>query len=337
MTRGITLALPVLLTLGGALVPSQVSAAGGALTGTYLQLTEASAGWDDDRWRALFADLERLGVRELVVQWTLYDQTAFYESRVFRSVPDPPLDLVLELADAASMSVLVGLAHDPGYWQKIDRSRDAGLVDVSLRRLQVASLAVARELQPMLERHPSFRGWYLPEEIDDVSWVEEDRRRLLFTHLRRITQKLEELTPGKDVAISGFSNAATDPVSLGELWRQLVLTTGIRRILFQDGIGVGKLELEYVELYLAALGQATARAGGELQVVVELFEQVDGAPLNDRPFRAVPARLERIERQLEAAAPHSQRGIVAFSVPDYLTPAGGEEAAASMRRWLATH
>jgi hypothetical protein len=96
--------------------------------------------------------------------------------------------------------------------------------------------------------------------------------------------------------------------------------------MFQDGVGAGKLAVEDLEPYYAAL-QETLRGACQFQIVVETFTQTGGAPLDLQPFSARPAPLDRIRRQLEMAARHSATPLVAFSAPEYMTPEGGPEAA----------
>ncbi|MDP1946868.1 MAG: hypothetical protein Q8L77_05150, partial [Nitrospirota bacterium] len=45
-------------------------------------------------------------------------------------------------------------------------------------------------------------------------------------------------------------------------------------------------------------------------------------------WRGVPAEWPRIEEQLQVAAELSRNPVLAFSAPDYMTPLGGESAAA---------
>ena len=127
--------------------------------------------------------------------------------------------------------------------------------------------------------------------------------------------------------MSGFSNAFLDPSAFGEFWGRVLDRAPIDTVLFQDGIGAGKLEPREVPLYLEALrGASTARARN-LEVVVEVFRQTDGPPINDEPFAAAPAGFDEILRQLRLAAEYAPGGAIAFSVPEYMSPLGGEEAA----------
>lgn len=306
-----------------------------AIPGTFLQLSDRYGDWDEARWSMLFADFERLGVKQLVIQWTVHDSLAAYRSAHFTSTGDAPLEHLLRLADAAQMEVWVGLAHDSRWWRWIDRQRDEKALEVSLRRLEQDHLAVVRELAPRMSRHPSFRGWYLPEEIDDRSWLAAGRRALLRAHLERVGAAVRTLTPEASLAVSGFSNGFADPATLAALWHELVASTPVDRVLFQDGIGVHKLDLDELPMVLGAVAGGVAAGDGVLQVVVELFEQIAGAPMDDGPFAARPADARRVERQMALARTHSTGGVIVFALPEYWTSSGGPEAAHAMARWLA--
>ncbi len=292
--------------------------------GTILQLSNAQASWSDERWKQLFDELDELALRQLIVQWSVYQDSAFYPSDAFSPAAAPTLETVLDRADAAGLSVVVGLVHEPGFEAAI--RRDPELVDVYLRRLRLRHMTAARELIAQLGARPSFAGWYLPEEIDDVHWLEPERRQLLTAHLSELAARLRELSPQAILAVSGFSNGHADPEALEKLWRDLLAASSFDRVLFQDGIGVGKQRFEELPLYLSAIERATAASSRQLQVVVEVFRQVDGPPLNDRPFRAVPASVERVRRQLEIATRHAP-SVVLFAAPEYLSPEQGEAAA----------
>ncbi len=316
------------LLLGSTAVAGEnPTAPGPRLRGTFLQLTAAHGDWQPGDWARLFGYFKELHLSQLVIQWTVYDDLAFFPASDFRQAANPPLPIILQQADAAGLHVLVGLAHDPGYWEKI--RRDPALVEVYLRRARLRDEAIAGQLAPQLQNHPSFRGWYIPEEVDDVNWQEDPAREVLFAYLRDLSNFLHKLTPGTRVAISGFANGRTDPRTFGRFWQTLLEATAIDAVFFQDGIGAGKLLPEELPPYLGALRQAAQSQSRELQVVVELFQQV-----NAHPFRARPASWDRVARQLEIAGRSTSGGLLGFSVPEYLTPLGGPEAERLFKAYL---
>jgi uncharacterized protein DUF4434 len=291
------------------------------LHGTFLQLWSTHGAWTEETWQRLFGYLERLRVAELVVQWSVYEDLAFYPSARHTPVPQPPLSTIMRLAAQHRMTVLVGLASDPAFWTKVAREPD--LVESYLRASRARSESVARELVPLVASHPSFRGWYISEEIEDGTWRGPRSRTIVTDHLRLLAMALRGLTPGARIAISGFSNAQTQPSTFGDFWTRLLQAAPIDVFLFQDGIGARKQRLSFLPLYLEAAREATRASGRELRVIVELFEQIG----ETGTFMAAPAPLDRIEHQLTLAAAYSEPpGPIGFSLPEYATPLGGPAA-----------
>ena len=324
---GIIVTIGACLLLAGSVGSAPEAMAKPGLRGTFLQLSAAHGDWPPEKWAQLFDYFRQLKLTRLIVQWSVYDDLAFFPTKNFGQVNRPPLETILKLADGAHMEVLVGLAYDSQFWARIER--EPKLVEIYLRRLRLRSQEAAEAVLPLAQAHPSFRGWYLPEEVDDVNWQKREARRVLVEHLRDLGQFLRRLTPTARLALSGFADGRTDPQTLGHLWRELLAEAPLDLVLFQDGIGAQKLSLEDLPLYLTAVRQAAVSPGRHFQVVVELFQQVSA-----QPFKARPAPWPRLERQLALASKYSDTGAVGFSVPEYLTPWGGPAAARLSEAYL---
>lgn len=295
------------------------------LNGTFIQLLSQHGSWTPAQWNQLFEWLQSAGIDHLVVQWTVFDDSAFYPSSTWKPVQNAPLETILTLADSHEMRVLVGLVEDSSYWSSIER--DSASVSSYLEDLRGRSITAARELTPILRRYRCAEGWYVPGEIDDVNWRSPESRALLLDHLGRLALDLRGLNPGMRIAISGFSQAQSSPDGFREFWDELFQRTTIDMVLFQDGVGAHKLDLREVPIYLDALEKAAKKNGRTVDPVVELFEQVAGPPIDNDVFRAVPAPLDRIRSQIEIAGRYSPEEIIGFSVPEYMTPLGGEAGA----------
>ncbi len=322
-TSGCLVALTALLLFVG----HPGNAAGAAspaprISGTFLQLLDHHQEWTTQEWNSLFEEFAAMQISKIVVQWTVSDDLAFFDSRAFRHGTNPPLETILGLADARGMKVSVGLWHDPGYWRNV--AAPAQATEVYLRRAMLRASAIAGELAPLVTKHPSFDGWYISEEIDDTNWAQPERRSILKEHLNSLSSSLHMLTSNAEVSLSCFSNGNMDPGSLEAFWKSLLTGSPIERLLFQDGIGAHKLELEYLAPFLSAMKRATAASGRSLVVIVEVFDQTSGPGHDDGIFSAVPAPLDRIDRQIMLAAEFASPDIVAFSVPEYMTPSAGE-------------
>lgn len=301
------------------------------LQGSYIQLLDQHASWSNLEWRALFDNLAALQVDYLVVQWSALDRRPFYRSVPVTGAPELPLESIVRMADAGGMRVLVGLSHDLAYWTRVGRAdRRAYLVE----RLRI-NRQVAAELQPLVATHPSFVGWYISEEIDDVNWTDPVDRLALFNYLGELSNYLRKLTPAFHVGVSGFVNRRTSAPALRDFWIELLARApAIDQVYFQDGIGVDKLTLAELPRYYSAMRDATGAAGRELVPVVEAFRQTAGAPLSKGEFKAEPATLERLGDQIAIANSYAVRHVV-FGVPEYMTPAGGAPAARLYQQYLS--
>ena len=321
------------------LSPGAASAKASApyFTGTFVQLWDSHATWESARWNNLFAALRAIGVTEVIVQWTTTHTNATSASPVHTEGAEqartsaapmqlhPALPLLLQAAETQHMQVVLGLAHDPAYWDKIKAEPD--LVRYYLRQLGYTSLQAARAALLLPGSKNVIRGFYIPQEIDDKSWLEPERQSALADYLANLRANLQTAAPGLPVAISGFSNAFAEPAMLEQLWQNILNKSGIERVLFQDGVGVHKLRVEETGLFMATVSRAAKKSGKILTPVVETFRQVDGQPVNDKPFRAVPASMQGLQRQMAIAASQPHTGIVAFSLPEYCSPYGMKGAA----------
>ena len=280
----------------------------------------------------LFNTLKGIGIHDLIVQWSVLNGSAYYSSKTLHSVANAPLEKLLSGADRFGMKVSVGLVHDSGYWTEIERPGAAAGYLASLRS---RSTKVAGELAPMVKKHAAFQGWYIPGEVDDINWRTPEARRVLLEHLSLLEKELHRLVPTATVAISTFSQAQSSPDAYQQFWDELFRSTSVNVVLFQDGVGVNKLELDEVPVYLRAIRAAADKNGRLVQVVVELFRQVSGPPLDNSAFKAVPGPVDRIRAQMALAAEYATGGITGFSVPEYMTPQGGSAAGELLLQYQA--
>jgi hypothetical protein len=270
---------------------------------TFLQLMPWHRQWPETRWRELFSCFDKLGIREVIVQWSASGETKLFPA---------PIESIVKLAQERGIAVDLGLRNDPAYWTRILGARDS--VQAYFRKIRAESEAVARQLRSL-----PFRGWYICEEIDDLNWRDPAARQLLIEYLGGLSAALDRIEPKRPISISGFAQGRTDPEAFSDLWREILRHSRIETIMLQDGIGAGKLNLSEIPLFFEAAASAARHEGRTFRPVVELFRQV-----RVEPFRGVPAPYRRIVKQLEIAARFGPP--VAFSVMDYMSPLGIEGA-----------
>lgn len=290
------------------------------LTGTFLQLWADHRDWPPERWEAMFNRFATLQLREIYVQWTVYDGIDYSKT----------IETVIGEAAKRRMSVYLGLAFDSGFWTMPEDPRSKELA-FSERRRQ--SIALAQKLATRHGRNRAFAGWYLSEEIHEAVWRDDANRRILFAHLQETARALHDVRPRKRVSISGFADGRTQPADLAKFWTSLLTAAPIDEVLFQDGVGVGNLSVAYVGAYLGSIKDAVSRRHRRFRVIVEIFRQVEGE-FNGKPFRAIPAEASSLQQQLATAGKFSKE-LVAFAVPEYLTPESGDAAATAYAAYVA--
>lgn len=276
--------------------------------GTFLQPWRRHLSWTPAGWRALFEALRALACREVILQWSGYDDIDYA----------PLAGALLGLAATYDMKITVGLPYGSSWWSGIDQDQDAALEAVVARARRFAASPPAGQWRS----HPAFAGWYLPEEIDDRHWMESRARARLEDGLGEIASRFGPLS------VSGFTSRAAPPRALALFWRALARRARLARVCFQDGVGAGKTTLDAWPEYLKALAGAL---GKRLDIVVEIFQAAPG----EGAFRAEPAPLERILEQVRLARAATRRAPLCFSLPDYAAPAPLAPAGALYEQFLA--
>jgi Domain of unknown function (DUF4434) len=286
------------------------------LKGTFLQLTDAQLVRPTAEWQQLFEELRKIGINTLFLQWTVLDRKPLFQTARHDTTASAPLSSILDLAARSGIRVWFGLALDSSYWEQI--KQPAEMLKPYFRRRVQDLVGFLDDLNATTAGAP-FAGWYIPDEIDDRTWLDPVKRAVLKKYLAETVALLKARRPGSKVAISGFSNSFADPDLLGSFWADVIRASGIDLLLFQDGVGEGKVALENVGLYYAALDRAVRGVGAQLGAVVELFSLMpDG--------RRLPAGVGRIRGQIAAANRLTSFPVVAFSVPDYMSHLAGRQA-----------
>ena len=297
--------------------------------GTFLQPLVGLRGLTADEWCRRLAYLPAFGARELVLQWLELDQVSFVAGDATVAGAESTAFLAPLLAAAADLGVQVhlGLTADTGFGAALQA--DPATLDGYLAKLRTASLATARAAFAQTAGSPAFAGWYLPEEIDDVNWREPARLHLLAAHLRELCRGLQEIS-GKPVSVSTYVTGATSPDRFGLSWLRILLEAPLT-VLLQDGAGVSEQRWRGMDPYVEALRDVAASLDRPWAMVIELFVQQSGPPIDDQPFSARPAELARVSAQIEHARRLGAPRLLGFTIGDYLLagPAGNPNALGS--------
>lgn len=183
-------------------------------------------------------DWQKLGARELLVQWTAVDGQSFVPGSGLPEVPVLP-DWARIAREPWAKDVILGLA---GFFSE-NRSRD------NIEELAVLSERMARVKTPL-----NVTGWYFPAEVDP-SWSRA-------TELPALLAKLP-----RPLWISVYDGANIGPKATAD-WLKTWLPDDIG-VFFQDGVGVytrtAPVAREYADALRDSLGAKRVR------VIVEAF------------------------------------------------------------------
>lgn len=205
-------------------------------------------------------DWQKLGVRQLLVQWTAVDGQAFVPGSGLPQVPVLP-DWSRIAKEPWAQDVIVGLA---GFYSE-QKSRD------NIEELAALSERMAKVKTPL-----NVTGWYFPAEVDP-SW---SRAKELPALLARLPRPLW---------ISVYDGANIGPKATAE-WLGSWLPDDIG-VFFQDGVGVYARTAPVARTYADALRKKLGKQ--RVRIIVEAFRpQVGGG------FRSATA--QELKPQLAA-------------------------------------
>ena len=205
-------------------------------------------------------DWEKLGVKRLLVQWTVVDNLAFLPGTDVPPGASMP-DWQRIASQPWAREVIVGLAGR--FDERGARSELEGLVELSAK--------VARTPPPV-----NVAGYYFPIEIDPT-WMEAGRLKTLLNQLPR------------PLWISVYDSANVGPEELAQsLVEWLPHDVGV---FFQDGVGVHAREAFVARHYANVLVRRLGR--DRVRIIAEAFRPNVGGG-----FRA--ATLDELRPQLAA-------------------------------------
>jgi hypothetical protein len=205
---------------------------------------------------------QRMGARELLVQWIAVDETAFVDTTTMPTAPSlPPWQRIA--GEPWARDVILGLA---------------GRFDERAARADMARLAEASAALARLDTPLHVVGWYFPVEIDPT-WAEAPSIAPLLATLPR------------PLWISVYDSANVGPDILVQgLLKWLPPDVGV---FFQDGVGVHAREPRIARDYAAVLSLHLGK--DRVRIIAEAFRpQVGGG------FRS--ATIEELRPQLASYA-----------------------------------
>ncbi len=233
-----------------------------------------------------------------------------------------PIGELLAAAEGAGFRVWLGLALDPAYWEgKFDPNASSA-----------SNTALMLELERLYGASPALVGYYLPEEIDDRSFVTPVAHAAMTTYLAAMADAAHAQV-GRPVMVAPYFGMRPDGEAYAAWWDATLAQADLDVIAMQDGVGTRRTTVEEGVPVYRALKAVTDAHGVALWSDLEVFEQTHGWPVDDLAWQATSARIATVRSQLELEAPYVAK-FVAFAFPNHMSPRAGGAAAQLYQDYL---
>jgi predicted enzyme related to lactoylglutathione lyase len=264
----------------------------------------------DGDWRAGFSAMRAAGLTQAVVNHAVDASagTARYPTAlpglkmVYATIP-----LAFPNADLQGIEVYLGLQSSEDWWSL---STDPDWL------ASQAALAnkIADELWSLYGSQPSFKGWYLPFEADNVTFPTQVEWDLLAKFYAAMATHLHAIAPGKPVIIAPFFNpnaGGLDSAGWREMWASILKKAPIDIIALQDGVGAGNTTLADLPEWFQATKGAIADSGSKclLWSDTETFNIADWSTM---PIGGLVADMKAVKPFVS--------NMISWSFNDYLDP-----------------
>ncbi len=264
----------------------------------------ALEGFQADDWRRKIREISQTGMEYIVIMATaLYDR-CYFNSSVFPFADMPckdPIEEVLDEADKCGLKVFLGNGFY-GDWTKAGQNiRSREVIDRSFRAME--------ELTALYAHHPSFYGWYFPDETCIILNFSKD----FVKYVNLCSARCRELTPEKKTLIAPYG---TNLALANSRFIHTLEELDVDFIAYQDEVGVRKTKVDRTKRIFEKLRTAHDKAGrSELWADIELFD-FEGMVYKSA---LIPAPFERVQKQIENVAPYADK-ILCYQYPGIMNP-----------------
>ena len=247
----------------------------------------ACARFSCGQWDAKIKEIADVGMDYLVLMATALYYRAFYDTKIFPKwqlgCPDP-IEAVLAAADKYKIKFFIGGGFY-GDWESPSILSDPV---AAKKRLQAIE-----ELTRLYSHHPSFYGWYWPNEAFIDQYYSEEFIRYVNT----CSRLARRLTPQAKILIAPYGTRVAVP---DDKYVKQLDSLDVDVVAYQDEVGVRKSRVDETSAFYEGLRKAHDRAQkAAIWADVEIFE-FEGEVYKSA---LLPASFHRVRRQLEAVSP----------------------------------
>ena len=213
--------------------------------------------------------------------------TSFYDSRIYPKWQlecADPMEAVLEAADQHKIKFFIG----GGFYG--DWTSPTTISDPVAQKQRLQSL---EEVVRLYGHHPSFHGWYWPDEAALKPRFSPE----FITYVNTLSRRARQLKPNAPIMIAPYGTRMVIP---DDAYVRQLDAMDVDIVAYQDEVGVRKSKVTETSAFYEGLRKAHDRAQkAKLWADVEIF-QFEGAVYKSA---LMPAPFERVLRQLEAVSP----------------------------------
>lgn len=255
-------------------------------------------------WRNKIREIHALGMEYVMIMATALYERCFYQSKIFPFADmktEDPIEEVLDEADKLGLKVFLGNGFF-GNWRRAHHNiKTEEIVNMSFKAME--------EITALYGHHPSFYGWYYPDEC----FIKLHFPKAFVSYVNRASKLAHELTPGKKTLIAPYG---TNVTWTNDRYVKDLVSMDLDYIVYQDEVGVQKTPVYRTEKLYEKLKRVHDEAGrAELWAEVEIFK-FEGVVYDSA---LLPASFERVKRQIENVAPFANK-IVAYQYLGIMNP-----------------
>ncbi len=285
------------------------------ITGTFIQFQSWMLGLDQQKWIEELDGMYQSKMDTIVIQWLKSDLTRFFPVHV---KGNDPTETILNYADHHQMKVFLGLHFQKAWWTRWD---DESFLTQTVK----SNLSFAKLVKERYGHHPSFVGWYIPQEMSDADF-DQNQIQNLRIFLKTFTSGLKKLTTRPlPVALSTFFERKLPPKAIQDIYSQILAQSGLDILMIQDGVGVHNWDTQIGEKITAStLAFQTAAQKHHIQTWTILENFSNSRTASDSNETRTPTHISRLKEQLEAHSSLPVKKVITFDFFHYMSPKRGE-------------
>lgn len=324
------------------------------LQGTFIQ-PSSIVNWSEGDFDRHFKEYADLHFDHVILQWTEYvdpegNKHIYYASSLSnRNLEKDLLGKMLRYGRKYGIKVYVGLNMDEQWWETYTKT--PAQFDQWWKKKMGVSASMVDDIWSGYGEYAgtkgfsSFAGWYIPFEIDNLSFNTDERRDILCKQLSKLTNHIKNVS-GLPVMMSPFyyrsAEIISGPKNWEDMWVYILSKVDIDIIALQDGIGRVRepslMEdsdrsnaIKNAKRWFDSTRQAVNKSGKavELWGNVETFtEQINNG---SSVYKTAP--LDRILKQIEVERPYVEK-FTSFSFQAYQESDSSKRAMEEYKKYL---